>query len=108
MEMRPRLAALLKRADGRTLAGRPGRTRAPSGQLAPEGGRAEAPGMLTEIDRVLLATPDAETTAAKWRALLGAEEVSRDALPGLAARRLALRLGTSDIELLEPDGAGAV
>ena len=64
--------------------------------------------MLTEIDRVLLATPDAETTAAKWKALLGAQEVSRDALPGLAARRLTLRLGTSDIELLEPDGTGAV
>ena len=64
--------------------------------------------MLTEIDRVLLATPDIAAAAAKWAALLGAEEVSRDALPGLAAKRLTLRLGTSDIELLEPDGTGAV
>ena len=64
--------------------------------------------MLTEIDRVLLATPNIEATAAKWKTLLGAEEVSRDTLSGLAAKRLTLRLGTSDIELLEPDGAGAV
>lgn len=64
--------------------------------------------MLTEIDRVLLATPDAAGAAARWRALLGAEEAGRDALPGLAARRTTLRLGTSEIELLEPDGAGAV
>lgn len=64
--------------------------------------------MLTEIDRVLLATPDAAAAAAKWKALLGAEEAGRDVLPGLGATRLTLRLGTSDIELLQPDGAGAV
>ena len=64
--------------------------------------------MLTEIDRVLLATPDAAGAAARWKALLGAEEAGRDTLPGLAARRTILRLGTSEIELLEPDGTGAV
>lgn len=64
--------------------------------------------MLTEIDRVLLATSDAAAAAAKWRAVLGAEEVSRDTLPGLAAQRITLRVGTSDIELLEPDGTGPV
>jgi hypothetical protein len=64
--------------------------------------------MLTEIDRVLLATPDAEAAAIKWRERLGAVEVSRDALPSLGARRITMRAGTSDIELLEPDGTGAV
>ncbi len=64
--------------------------------------------MLTEIDRVLLATPDAEAAAGKWRERLGAVEVSRDALPSLGARRITMRAGTSDIELLEPDGTGAV
>lgn len=64
--------------------------------------------MLTEIDRVLLATPDAEAAAAKWRERLGAVEVSRDALPSLGARRITMRAGTSDIEILEPDGTGAV
>jgi hypothetical protein len=62
--------------------------------------------MLTEIDRVLLATPDAASAAEKWCALLGAEEVGRDRIAGLAARRTILRVGRSDIELLEPDGEG--
>ncbi len=64
--------------------------------------------MLTEIDRLLLATPDAEAAAAKWFDRLGAVEVGRDALPSLGARRITLRAGTSDIELLQPDGTGAV
>lgn len=64
--------------------------------------------MLQDIDRVLLATPDAGAAAARWKTLLGAEEVARDRLDGLAARRTVLRAGTSDIELLEPDGTGAV
>ena len=62
--------------------------------------------MLTEIDRVLLATPDADAAAAKWRALVGAEEIGRDRVGHLGARRITLRAGTSDIELLEPDGEG--
>jgi catechol 2,3-dioxygenase-like lactoylglutathione lyase family enzyme len=62
--------------------------------------------VLTEIDRVLIATPDANAAAAKWRALLGAEIVSRDTSDVLGALRTTLRASTSDIELLEPDGAG--
>ncbi|HKD23517.1 MAG TPA: hypothetical protein VKB71_15985 [Rhizomicrobium sp.] len=62
--------------------------------------------MLTQIDRVLLATPDAAAAAAKWRAMLGAEEAGRDRTALLSARRITLRAGTSDIEILEPDGAG--
>lgn len=64
--------------------------------------------MLTEIDRVLLATPDAEAAAARWRERLGAVEVSRDALPSLGAQRITMRAGSSDIELLQPDGTGAI
>jgi hypothetical protein len=64
--------------------------------------------MLTEIDRVLLATPEAEAAAAKWRERLDAVEVGRDTLASLGARRIILRAGTSDIELLEPDGEGAI
>jgi len=64
--------------------------------------------MLTEIDRVLLATPDAASAARAWQARLGAEEVGRDRNSLLSARRITLRAGTSDIELLEPDGAGIV
>jgi hypothetical protein len=64
--------------------------------------------MLTEIDRVQLATPDAAGAAASWLAMVGAEEIGRDRVAHLAARRTTLRAGTSDIELLEPDGAGLV
>ncbi len=62
--------------------------------------------MLTEIDGVLLATPDAVGAADRWRSLLGAAEVSRDRVDSLSARRITLRAGRSDIELLEPDGEG--
>jgi hypothetical protein len=64
--------------------------------------------MLTEIDRVQLITPDAAVAAEKWRALVGAEVIGRDVSAALRARRITLRAGVSDIELLEPDGAGIV
>src|ERR1700679_3047213 len=62
--------------------------------------------MLTEIERVLVATPDVVAAADAWRSLLGAAEVSRDRVSSLSARRITLRAGRSDIELLEPDGEG--
>jgi catechol 2,3-dioxygenase-like lactoylglutathione lyase family enzyme len=64
--------------------------------------------MLTEIDRVQLATPNAAEAAQKWRTMLGAEEIGRDRIAFLAANRTTLRAGTSDIELLEPDGTGVL
>lgn len=64
--------------------------------------------MLTEIDRVLLATPDAEAAAAKWTAVVAAKVVGRDQVEGLKARRITLRAGASDIEILEPDGEGPI
>jgi catechol 2,3-dioxygenase-like lactoylglutathione lyase family enzyme len=64
--------------------------------------------MLTEIDRVQIAVPDAEAAAAKWRTLLGAEEVGRDAVKTIRAKRVTMRAGASDIEFLEPDGAGVI
>jgi hypothetical protein len=62
--------------------------------------------MLSEIDRMQIATPDAVRAAEKWRVRVGAEEVGRDRVAFLAARRTTLRAGRSDIELLEPDGEG--
>jgi hypothetical protein len=64
--------------------------------------------MLKEIDRVQIATPDAEAAAAKWRTRVGAEEIGRDRVSTFAAKRITLRAGASDIELLEPDGSGTV
>ena len=64
--------------------------------------------MLTEIDRIQLATPDADNAAEKWRRLVGAEEIRRDKIACLSAKRVTLRAGASDIEILEPDGAGLI
>lgn len=64
--------------------------------------------MLTEVDRLLVATPDSEAAGGAWRRFLGAEEVLRERAPGLAAIRRVLRVGRSDIEFLEPDGAGPI
>lgn len=64
--------------------------------------------MLTDIDRVLIATPDPEDAVRKWKTVLGAEEVGQDRLAALGARRHTLRIGTSDVELLSPDGAGLI
>lgn len=64
--------------------------------------------MLTEIDRVLIATPDARATAQAWKDRVKAEELSTDAVRALGARRITLRAGTSDVEVLEPDGTGLI
>jgi catechol 2,3-dioxygenase-like lactoylglutathione lyase family enzyme len=64
--------------------------------------------MLATIDRIQIATPDASQAAQKWRDLLGAEEIARDQLASFGARRIVLRAGSSDVELLEPDGTGTV
>jgi hypothetical protein len=64
--------------------------------------------MLTRIDRVVLAVPDADAAAARWMALLDAEPAGDDRVRPLAARRTRLRLGTGWVELFEPDGAGAI
>lgn len=62
--------------------------------------------MLRDIDRVQLLVPDTQATAAKWTSLLGAEEAGKDAVKTLSAKRTTLRIGTSCVELLEPDGTG--
>ena len=64
--------------------------------------------MLTEIDRVLIASPDAAKSAQAWRDRVGAIEVSQDRVPAFAARRITMRAGTSDIEIIEPDGTGLI
>jgi len=64
--------------------------------------------MLTQIDRMVLATPDAAETARNWIAVLGAEPDGGDRIAALGARRTRLRLAQGFVELLEPDGAGPV
>jgi hypothetical protein len=64
--------------------------------------------MLTEIDRIQIATPDAAAAAEAWHRLLGAEPESNDPVHALGAKRTTLRLGSGCIEFLEPDGAGVI
>ena len=64
--------------------------------------------MLERIDRVQMAVPDRGEAAEGWVALLRAEHEGDDRVAGLGARRSTYRLGAGRIELLEPDGAGAI
>jgi hypothetical protein len=62
--------------------------------------------MLDRCDRVQVAVADCQRAAEGYRRLFGAEVARKDASRHLAARRLVLALGESEIELCEPDGAG--
>lgn len=64
--------------------------------------------MLTRIDRIQIATPNTGESSAGWVKLLGAQHDRTERLKVLAARRSVYRLGSSEIEFLEPDGAGPI
>jgi hypothetical protein len=64
--------------------------------------------MPTRIDRIQLITLDRAAAAARWRKLFDAEVVREDRVAFLAALRTVLRVGESELELLEADGVGAV
>lgn len=64
--------------------------------------------MLKTIDRIQIATDDADATAALWADVLGAERESEQRVGALGARRVSSRLGRGYIEFLEPDGAGVI
>jgi hypothetical protein len=63
---------------------------------------------LTGIDRIQLSAEDGEQVAARWIEILGAEHVQQDRLAGLNAKRRLLSIGNCHVEILQPDGAGAV
>ena len=60
------------------------------------------------VDRIQLVTADRAVTASAWERLLDAAVVREDRVRSLACRRSVLAVGTSEVELLEADGAGAV
>jgi hypothetical protein len=64
--------------------------------------------LLTHVDRIQIACPDRRPVVAAFARLLGADMVREDRVACLAAERTVLRLGTSEVELLEPDGVGRV
>ena len=64
--------------------------------------------MLKRVDRVQIAVSnrsEAERTVAE---VFGGEIVGRDGIAALGAKRTKMQIGTSIIELLEPDGAGRI
>ena len=63
--------------------------------------------MILGIDRIQLAVASRRAATDCWSTLLGAETVREDSIASLAAHRRVLRAGTSEIELLQPDGLGA-
>lgn len=62
--------------------------------------------MITRIDRMVVTAPSRRVAAQAWQRLVGAEVVREDGVACLAAQRTVLRVGESEIELLEPDGIG--
>lgn len=64
--------------------------------------------MLTRIDRVQMIVLDRAAATARWRQLFDAELVREDRVAFLSATRTVLRVGESELELLEADGVGAV
>jgi hypothetical protein len=62
--------------------------------------------MITRIDRIVLAVHDRHATADVWRRLFGSELVREDRVPSLAAQRSVLRVGESELEVIEPHGIG--
>jgi hypothetical protein len=64
--------------------------------------------MLEHVDRVQLAVRDRAAAAQTFIDVLGAEPVRDDEVQALGARRRVVHAGTSEFELLEPSGEGAV
>ena len=64
--------------------------------------------MLKRVDRVQIAVADAAAAERVVAEVFGGEMVRRDKAPPVGAKRVTMQAGTSLIEILEPDGAGAV
>lgn len=62
--------------------------------------------MITRIDRMILTAPRRRLATEAWQRLFDAEIVREDRVPSVAAVRTVLRVGESEVELLEPDGIG--
>jgi catechol 2,3-dioxygenase-like lactoylglutathione lyase family enzyme len=64
--------------------------------------------MLEHVDRVQIAVTDRAAAAQTFIDVFGAEAVKDDEVRALAAKRRVVHAGTSELELLEPSGAGPV
>jgi 4-hydroxyphenylpyruvate dioxygenase-like putative hemolysin len=64
--------------------------------------------MLEHVDRVQIAVTDRAAAAETFAAVFGGEIVGDSAVRVLGAKRRVVHAGTSEFELLEPDGVGPV
>jgi len=64
--------------------------------------------MLKRVDRIQIAVADSKAAERVVAEVFGAELVRRDKAAPPGARRTTMQAGTSLVEILEPDGAGAV
>src|SRR5258708_24175275 len=64
--------------------------------------------MLKRVDRIQIAVANSKAAEEVVEEVFGGELVRRDEAAPLAAKRSTMQAGSSLIELLEPDGAGAV
>ena len=64
--------------------------------------------MLTKLDRIQLAVPNAEEAAQTFAEYFESAAVREGELPHLKAHMTVIGLGDSEVELLEPTGEGAV
>ena len=64
--------------------------------------------MLKRVDRVQIAVADGQAAERIVAEVFGAELVRRDKSAPLCAKRSTMQTGSSLVEMLEPDGAGAV
>jgi len=70
--------------------------------------RGENSTMLKRVDRIQIAVADSNAAERVVAEVFGAELVRRDKAAPLGARRTTMQAGASLVEILEPDGAGAV
>jgi len=64
--------------------------------------------MLSRVDRIQLAVEDRSAAERTFRDLLCAEKVREDKVAVLGAARTVMQAGSSEFELLQPDGGGLV
>lgn len=64
--------------------------------------------MLDRIDRVLVTARDAGAVAEHWCAVFDGAIAHTDNVPALTAKRVVIRIGDAEVEVLEPTGGGPV
>src|SRR5208337_3067431 len=93
---------------GRRCSRRPTTSRRSSNSEVTGTVRGENSTMLKRVDRIQIAVADSNAAERVVAEVFGAELIGRDKAAPLGARRITMQAGASFVEILEPDGAGAV